>query len=556
MSQRALVLWVISLAILPFVALSGVTSWQQFEDEQERVAAERVHLAGLASLAVEAFLDGHVASARSLAEHPALARPRKGPELDALTARIAQAHPEWQGLGIVGADGYSVASSLGGQAVFVGDRPYFRQAVTSGRPVASSALIGRLSGKATVVIAVPLDLEGGGRGVLAVPLPTDRFGELLARKLGRPSLQLTVIDSESQTFIDPDPRRVAQLVRLRGTPQAEAVLAGKSGSLVADAGGVPMLIAYAPVAGFGWGVLISEPAASAFGPARREALERAGVLALILAAVGALGWLLGGRLAFFFQRAEHARADLQRSLDTRDEFLAAASHDLRNPLAAICSAASLLDMTLQRKGAVPPERLASCIAHIGSASRRMTALIDAFLDVARLQTGRQLELERRSVDLVPLVREIVQECQQTSARHRIELEVPGSLVTQADAARLQRTIGNLIGNAIKYSPEGGEVRVQLSQEGPSGILLSVRDHGLGIPQADLERVFHRFERGTNVAGRIAGTGIGLATARQVIEAHGGRIEIESAPGAGTTVQVRLPLAGVAGTRVASEQAAA
>ena len=109
-----------------------------------------------------------------------------------------------------------------------------------------------------------------------------------------------------------------------------------------------------------------------------------------------------------------------------------------------------------------------------------------------------------------------------------------------DVARVQRVVANLIANAIKYSPSGGDVVVSVSVDGDSAVL-TVRDEGMGIPAADLPRVFERFHRGSNVE-RISGTGIGLAGAKDIVELHGGTIEVTSVEGRGTTVAVRLPLA--------------
>jgi signal transduction histidine kinase len=101
-------------------------------------------------------------------------------------------------------------------------------------------------------------------------------------------------------------------------------------------------------------------------------------------------------------------------------------------------------------------------------------------------------------------------------------------------------VANLVSNAIKYSPNGGEVRVRLGCEDRCAVL-SVQDQGVGIPAADLPRVFEQFHRAANVAGRFKGTGLGLAGARHIVEQHGGSISLESREGVGTTVTVRLPL---------------
>jgi len=541
-SHRRRILWVIVLAIAPLVLLSGFALWQQLKLEEEHIAAERLQLAQAAAFATAAFLEGEVDTAAAIALHPRIARARLASrELDAFTRKIAGEHPEWEAVGVIGADGNSIAGLLGGSQAYFGDRAYFQQAVQTGKPVVSSALIGRRSGKTTVVIAVPLEPVAGRRGVMVAPLPTDRFGASLMQKIGARSVALTVVDAEGQAFIRPDPDDLTSLRRLRGA-EIDAVLAGKAGAAITSAGGVPTLIAYAPVAPFGWGVLLSEPAASAFALARAQALERAAVLAIILGVVFGLGWILAGRLSQSFARAEHLSAELQRAVETRDEFLAAAAHDLRNPLSTIQAAGEVLERAAARPGSVAREQLGLCAEHILAASRRMSRLLAGFLDVAHLQIGQPLELHRSPADLAALLREVVAEQQQVTARHRIVLLAPEALVVSIDGPRLQRAVENLIGNAVKYAPQGGEVSVRLQAQPPE-VLLSVEDRGIGIPPADLERIFARFERGANVAGRFAGTGIGLAIARQIVEQHGGSLTVQSAVGEGSTFTLHFPFLG-------------
>ena len=114
------------------------------------------------------------------------------------------------------------------------------------------------------------------------------------------------------------------------------------------------------------------------------------------------------------------------------------------------------------------------------------------------------------------------------------------LVGEWDVARLERVLGNLLSNAIKYSPNGGEIAVSVRAEAGQAVL-TVQDRGIGIPPADQPRVFERFERARNAVGRIGGSGIGLATSKQIIEQHGGTIAVESREGQGSTFTVRLPL---------------
>ena len=257
-------------------------------------------------------------------------------------------------------------------------------------------------------------------------------------------------------------------------------------------------------------------------------------------------------LAFAQELASHAalaidnarlHQDLERALGTRDEFLAAVSHDLRNPLQALKGVAQVIQMRLARDGAVDPTRLVAAMASIYSATDRMAGMIDNLMDVARMHMGRPLELERRPTDLAALARQIARDVQQGTSRHRIEVAADEELVGMWDSVRLQRVLGNLLDNAVKYSPQGGDITVTLAaaDDEAAWAVLQVQDGGVGIPEADLPRIFERFRRGSNVIGRFSGTGIGLASVRQIVEQHGGSIAIESREGDGTTITIRLPL---------------
>ena len=245
------------------------------------------------------------------------------------------------------------------------------------------------------------------------------------------------------------------------------------------------------------------------------------------------------------RRLERERAALYESeleaARMRDQFLSAAAHDLKTPLAGIKGIAQLSRRTAARAGTPQAESLAQNLVSIDRAATRMTALINEMLDVTRLQMGRPIDLDLRRVDLVKLARDAVAEHQQTARRHEILFETTTSeVIGRWDEARLQRVLDNLIGNAIKYSPRGGSVCVAVNAD--SGIaFLSVRDQGIGIPAADLPRVFERFHRAANAVGTVSGTGIGLASARAIVESHGGIITVESEEGHGSTFAVRLPL---------------
>jgi signal transduction histidine kinase len=263
----------------------------------------------------------------------------------------------------------------------------------------------------------------------------------------------------------------------------------------------------------------------------------------------ALAEELAARAALAIDNARLYRR-AQEALGVRDQVLETASHDLKTPLAAIRAQAQLLQ---RRAGRLPPpegERFATGLVTIAGATARMVAIIDEVVDVAHLRMGQALALERHPTDAVALARRLAAEAQETTDAHevRVEAAVP-ALVGAWDAFRLERVLGNLLSNAVKYSPAGGEVTVRVAPEdgadGPWAVLV-VRDRGVGVPAADLPRVFERRHRGSNVVGRIRGEGIGLAGAKQIVEQHGGTVAVASAEGEGTTVTVRLPLAPPAG----------
>lgn len=243
---------------------------------------------------------------------------------------------------------------------------------------------------------------------------------------------------------------------------------------------------------------------------------------------------------------DRALAELQQLMRARDEFLSSAAHDLRSPLAVVKSQAQLLHRRLVRGEAIEGERLIQSLDSIDHSATRMTGLINELLDTARIQLGQPLELNRRPVDLVAIAQRVAAEHQRATDRHGIQVraELP-ELSGEWDAERLERVLSNLVDNAVKYSPRGGEVTLVLgAEEGAEGdwAVIEVRDQGLGIPSADLPYVFERFHRGKNVEGRIGGTGIGLAGARSIVESHGGTISVESEEGRGTVFWVRLPRA--------------
>lgn len=236
----------------------------------------------------------------------------------------------------------------------------------------------------------------------------------------------------------------------------------------------------------------------------------------------------------------------QRNLDRqKDDFLTAVAHDLKAPLTTIKGFTQLLQLRASRSDMLSAVEVLDGLERIEMITSRMTVYVNELLDATRIEMGRGLDLFRRPVDLVALARQVAAERQESTIQHHLEVRTTQpALVGAWDGHRLERVLTNLLANAIKYSPAGGSISVDLEQEdGPGGpwAVLTVSDSGLGIPDADLPYIFDRFHRGKNVPKRIPGTGVGLTVVRQVVEQQGGTVSVTSVEGRGSSFTVRLPM---------------
>jgi signal transduction histidine kinase len=257
-------------------------------------------------------------------------------------------------------------------------------------------------------------------------------------------------------------------------------------------------------------------------------------------------FLVAGQIAVAIATIENARLSQQsrEAIQMRDELLATVSHDLKNPLGAIKGYTQLLHRLVNRSSIPEREQLVTSLARIDATTARMTSLLNELIDLARAHLEQSIELIYGSLDYVALLHMGITEQQQTTQRQAIRLETTLTILPgRGDVARLDRVFSNLLSNAIKYTPGTVPVVIRLDREELDGCplaVIEVRDQGIGIPAADLPHIFEQFHRASNV-GRIKGTGVGLSSAKQIIELHGGTIAVHSSEGQGSTFTVRLPL---------------
>ncbi len=262
--------------------------------------------------------------------------------------------------------------------------------------------------------------------------------------------------------------------------------------------------------------------------------------------------LMAAQVGLSVERTELARRQLEISREqarqqARQEFLGVVSHELKTPVAVLKAYTELL----LRKSEIDPQRAADreVLSRMLEQSDRMLAMIEQILDLQKIEAG-QLPLGISRFDLVDLSRRVIESLQLTSHGHRMAFLAGGELPVLADKRRIEEVLSNLLENAVKYSPEGGQITISVgtqpgNQPSQEEALVSVADQGMGISARDLPHIFERFYQGqgqgTLHRGHV-GLGLGLYITREIVERHGGKVWTESTEGQGSTFHFTLPMA--------------
>jgi signal transduction histidine kinase len=256
---------------------------------------------------------------------------------------------------------------------------------------------------------------------------------------------------------------------------------------------------------------------------------------------------------------DQAQADLRSSFEKlqeldklKSQFLSIASHELKTPITAMSGFVQIGVRRIKRRLAAgrpneadwkkEEETLLEQLEVVQRQTSKLARLVDELLDVSRIESGR-LELRVTDVDLPELAAEVMRRHQLMATKHDLHLEYDPDqkLAVRADRDHLEQVLNNLLGNAMKYSPDGGTVEVAVARSGDQVVELTVRDHGIGIRPTELARVFGLFYRSPDRLARdVGGMGLGLYITKEIVDRHNGRIWAESEPGKGTTFHVALP----------------
>jgi len=240
------------------------------------------------------------------------------------------------------------------------------------------------------------------------------------------------------------------------------------------------------------------------------------------------------------EAVERQRREVEEAVRIRDDFMSLAAHEFRTPLTSLYGYAQLLRSSAGQSNTFS-SRDRRAIEVIVAQVERFNLLVDTLLDVSRIDGG-QLKLDRAPLDISEVVRPAAAEIQPLLSRHRLRVdESDAALLVEGDAGRLVQAFENLLLNAIKYSPTGGEIVVRVSRDGDQA-RVDVIDHGIGIPKSALPQLFSKFFRAGNVdALQIGGLGIGLYIVSEIVSLHGGTLAVESDEGQGSMFSVLLPL---------------
>jgi len=460
-------------------------------------------------------------------------------------------------------------------------RDYHAGVLSTGAPYVSRPYTSQL-GLPHVAVALPFKSQGKLEGMLVGLLSLERLSAAVTPAAQR--FRVQVMDRRGLLLLR-DTQAGAPLLSEAYVPPALRLrpVTGEEGVVETSAAQDQriLLAADAPVPGTEWSVVVTQDLGVAY-----RAITRTSVAFLLMLALGVLLMLglsqlvardiirrldtlreatgaigkgeLGrrvpeeeddelGDLCHGFNdmadRTEAAQAELREAVRLREEFLSVASHELRTPLTPLKGFAALTLNRMEKLGDFPErERTLKALRSMARQTDRLTRLVDDLLDTSRIQAGR-FELERARVDLVPLVREVLERFELRGQEGlRFFLESPELPVEGTwDGPRLEQVVTNLLSNAVRYSPQGGTVRVSFHLT-PMDVELQVKDEGIGIPPESLAQLFQPFSRASNATARhFGGLGLGLFICREIVQRHGGTIWAES-PGAhrGSCFHVRLP----------------
>jgi signal transduction histidine kinase len=565
----------VSLVLLPLLGLLLVGLEENYEMRRTSLLNNMRQTANTAGLLVDELLQEARRLAQTVAAEAASQRLEPS-ELRPFIEHLAGERTDLLNLALFDTAGHPVATSTPGpEGLDISDRSYFQEVIRTKEPVVSEVLICRMVRRPSVVVAAPiLDVDRQVQGVVAVKLRLDQLARRMLDIGLRPGQAIFVVDPRGRLVFHTSRKETSWEERdLSGLPEVKEALAGNP-VLSTELKGLysqdRRIAALVPTAQHGWVVGVTWGTQEAFADMNRiRRLQLAAFMTislLVIAGAWAMATYISGRISRLVEHADtlrsgalgewspikrsrlgtgdeldeltdafnHMASELKEERERREMFISSVAHDMKN----LTTPLSLAVQLLRDPSRQSPESRERTLARLGHQTARIERLVSDLLDASRMEAGRfNLFFQRH--DLMKLVRGIIEEQQASASGHRLVLEGPGELDIEADPERLAQVLTNLVSNAIKYSPEGGEVRVMVSAA-DSSVSVRVVDRGIGLQPQELDEVFEPYAR-TSAARKIRGLGLGLYICRAIVEAHGGTIRAQSeGRGEGTTFMFTIP----------------
>ncbi|MBI2953983.1 MAG: sensor histidine kinase [Chloroflexi bacterium] len=569
------------LILIPVLALLIYGFLDANERRVEALLDDQMQTAQAIAALVDASFDEAFALAWALTDDP-LVHTFDPSQVDPHLQRLAPYYPQYEAISIINAEGDNVGSSLPFEEPqrlrIATDRPYFQQAMATGEPVISEVVISRRTLRPTIIVAVPIrDDDGRTRGIVLISLFLAALSSRLDGVALRPEQTIFLVDTTGTVAFHTSLPEIPWEERNLGNFEPiRAALEGRPSEVrrfVSPLLGDTRIGAFAPTPKYGWVVGATVPEDVALAPVRtalRDQLLGFSVVAILTVAVAlvtsrrllqpilrlteqarALGKgdltrrvdikthdemeELGKTFNQMAERLERTLSDLRETLHLREEFLSAAAHELKTPLTSLRGYAQLL----LRSKAARPAKEQQALEVIERQTRRIARLVEDLLETVS-PTARPLQLRR--IDLASLAEEEIREAAPAEERHSLILCRTGAVFAEADPNLIRRVLLTLLDNAMRFSPQGGRIEVTVTTEDGEA-LISVRDHGLGIPKERQRYVFEPFYEPfpAGTPGYHGATGLGLFVTKTIIERHGGHIWFESEEGKGSTFYFSLPL---------------
>jgi len=533
------------LASLPLALFAAGVVFMLWQQQQYQFELQQRARARAIAVAVEKEIASSVRQLRYMASSPLLGSAALEPFMDNARRALATTR-EWNNIIVFADDGQqllnvryppAVNRSPAGQA-------HVKAVLASGEPGVSDLFIGPASKRHVIAVTVPVMRDGRAVYAVSAALDFKPFDTLVQQ--GATDASVVAIWDGQHHFIS----RSLSPETFRGQrPVPELIEAArwtKEGwQRFTTHEGTHVFTAWTPIASTGWTVGVAVPSAAADAFLRRYLWFLAVAELLILVMALPIGLRLG-REARERMRVEaerdrlltlerEARAVAENASRSKDEFLAMLGHELRNPLAAVSNAVQLLESDRST-----PESNAFARKIIGRQTRQLGRLMDDLLDVGRVITGK-IHLQKEPVELSEAAEHALNTVRAAgnAADHPVTFD--GERVhVEADRARIEQIVINLVSNAIAYTPSGGAIRVSVKRDGADAVL-TVEDAGIGLDAHELEHVFDLFFQAKGELHRKGGLGIGLTLVRRLVELHSGTVAVASeGAGKGARFTVRLP----------------